>query len=60
MISCVHTGIIEVSIMRGTRGNLLTYSPDLKLLARVQEVGVVDIINVETKQKFDLTPCGKL
>jgi hypothetical protein len=51
-------GALEISLQKGARGSNVIYSPELKLIARTQHVGVVALYNAETKQRIGPEPCG--
>jgi WD40 repeat protein len=54
----VNTGALEISLQKGARGSNVIYSPELKLIARTQHVGVVALYNAETKQRIGPEPCA--
>jgi WD40 repeat protein len=48
----VRSGTLELSLAEGTRGSNIVYSPELKLIAIMQNLSVVALYNMETKQKI--------
>lgn len=47
-----------MSLAEGKRGSNIVYSPELKLIAIMQNLSVVALYNMETKQKIAQEPNG--